>query len=418
MARPGGAQCGHVHPVEPMTREFDVVVIGGGIVGLSIARAVQQALPGAGVVVLEKEAAVGTHQTGHNSGVLHSGLYYRPGSLKARLCVRGREQMLDYCRDAGIPVRVPGKLVIATREREIGRLDELQARGIANGIEVERLDPAGITEYEPAAVGVAGLRVPATGVVDFGEVARRLAAGVVGAGGEVATDWDVDRIRAAPGGATVHSGERTLKGRVVVNAAGLHADRVARSAGEEPPVRIVPFRGEYYVLSEMASGLVHGLIYPVPDPRFPFLGVHYTRGIDGAVEVGPNAVLAMGREHYRGTKAQWSGLVEALGYRGFRRLARRHALGGLAEMVRSKSRALYAREARRLVPDLRSADLRKGGSGVRAQAVHPDGTLADDFVIAGDGPMLHVLSAPSPAATAALAIGDHLATMVAERLPR
>ncbi|MCJ7726361.1 MAG: L-2-hydroxyglutarate oxidase [Acidimicrobiia bacterium] len=401
-----------------MNRRFDIVVIGGGIVGLATARALQDGLPGAGIVVLEKEAAVGSHQTGHNSGVIHSGLYYRPGSLKAQLCVRGREQMLDYCRDAGIPFRVPGKLVVATREREIPILDDLQMNGIANGLEIERLGPEGIVEHEPHAVGVAALRVAATGVVDFGEVARHLAGDLVGAGAEILTGWQVDRIQIGDGGATVGSGEGAVEGRVVVNAAGLHADRVARLSGEEPPVRIVPFRGEYHLLSAEASGLVGGLIYPVPDPRFPFLGVHFTRGIDDSVEVGPNAVLALGREHYRGTRAQLSGLTEALGFRGFRRLARRHAVSGLAEMVRSKSRVLYAREARRLVPALRSTDLRVGGSGVRAQAVYPDGALADDFVIAGDGPMLHELSAPSPAATAALAIGDHLAQMVRDRLGR
>ncbi|MFH2071618.1 MAG: FAD-dependent oxidoreductase, partial [Actinomycetota bacterium] len=235
-------------------------------------------------------------------------------------------------------------------------------------------------------------------------------------GASILTGCEVDRIETRSGGVVVGAGERTIAARALVNAAGLHADRVAAMSGVDPPVRIVPFRGEYHVLSEQAAGLVGGLIYPVPDPRFPFLGVHFTRRIDGSVEVGPNAVLALGREHYRGTRADWSGLTEVLGYRGFRRLAARHAVPGLGEMLRSRSRALYAREARRLVPAIRSGDLDRGGSGIRAQAVFPNGQLADDFVIAGEGPLIHVLSAPSPAATAALVIGEHLAGLVILRL--
>jgi len=325
--------------------------------------------------------------------------------------------MLEFCRDQGLPLRVSGKLVVASKDSEIPRLDDLWERGIANGLKgIERLGPDGIRDHEPCATGVAALWVPETGVVDFAAIADRMGDIVRSRGAGVATGAAVDRIEPRERHVMVEAGDRSFRAALLVNAAGLHADRVAVMSGVEPPIRIIPFRGEYFTLSGDADSLVRGLIYPVPDPRLPFLGVHFTRRIDGPAEVGPNAVPALGREHYRGTRPQISGLLDVARYRGFRRLAARHVVGGVAEMVRSKSRALYAREARRLIPDIRSADLRRGGSGVRAQAVFPDGRLADDFVVAGEGPVLHVLSAPSPAATAALAIGDRLAGVVQKRL--
>lgn len=400
-----------------MTAGFDVAVVGGGIVGLATARAVLERERSLDLVLFEKEAALGTHQTGHNSGVLHSGLYYRPGSLKARLCVSGRRRLVEFCRAEGLPVEVCGKLVVATSRREVERLEDLYERGSANGLEgVERLGPGGIADHEPNARGIAALRVPETGVVDFSVVTARIGEQLAAAGADVRLAAEVDRIAAAAGSVLVRARGETVEAGVLINAAGLHADHVAALAGVEPPVRIVPFRGEYFVLTDRAARLVRHLVYPVPDPKFPFLGVHFTRKIDGTVEVGPNAVLALGREHYRGTPADWSELRRVLGDRGFRRLARRHWRTGAAEMVASSNRALYARRARRLIPRVRARGLVPGGSGVRAQAVFPDGTLADDFVIAGEGRMLHVLSAPSPAATAAIAIGDYLADLVLGRL--
>jgi len=406
--------CGAVGMIE----RCDVVVVGGGIIGLATAMALQEMHASLDIVIIEKERRLGWHQTGHNSGVLHSGLYYRPGSLKARLCVEGRGRMLDFCRDQGLPLRVSGKLVVASTAQEVGRLDDLRERGIANGLKgIERLGADGIRDHEPYATGVAALWVPGTGVVDFSAIAIRMGELLDRAGAVIRTGAGVDEIEVGDDGVVVSAGDWSLRARVVLNTAGLHADRVARMSGVEPPARIIPFRGEYHVLAEDAAALVKGLIYPVPDPRFPFLGVHFTRRVDGSVEVGPNAVLAIGREHYRGTRAQWSGLVEALGCGGFRRLAARHLVSGMGEMMRSRSRRLYARRARRLVPGLSGSDLHPGDSGIRAQAVFPDGTIADDFVIAGEGPMLHVISAPSPAATAALAVGEHLAGLVLGRMP-
>lgn len=398
-----------------MTERADVAVIGGGIVGLAAARALQ-ALPGApSVVVLEKEDRLASHQSGRNSGVLHSGLYYRPGSLKARLCVDGRRRMVELCRAEGLAYRESGKVVVATSESEIGALEELERRGAANGLRgIERLGPAGIRDHEPHAAGVAGLFVPETGFVDFGSVAERLAERLRAAGGRVLTGFGVDAAAVEGERCRLWSGEASVEARLVVNCAGLYADVVAGLAGVKPPVRIVPFRGEYFDLG--TPELVASAIYPVPDPRFPFLGVHFTRRIDGTVEVGPNAVPAWGREHYRGTRPNMREAGRTLAYGGFWRMAARYWRTGLSEVFGSWSKSLYARRARRLVPSVTGGHLARSGSGVRAQAVWPDGTLADDFVIVAEDRMLHVLNAPSPAATASLVIGDHLAGLVASRL--
>ncbi len=390
-----------------MTHTYDVAVIGAGIVGLATARALAERRPGLELVVLDKESHVGAHQTGHNSGVVHSGLYYRPGSLKAELCVDGQRAMGDFCEQHGIPLKRTGKVVVASEESEVDRLDELERRGRANGLrDLKRLGRSELLELEPHVVGVDALHVPEAGVTDFRLVAEALA---VSLPGEIQLaspvtgllrQLDITRV-SMPGGEVV--------AKVVINCAGLYADRVAAMAGVDCPVQIVPFRGEYYLLSDEASHLVNHLVYPVPDPRLPFLGVHFTRGIDGSVEVGPNAVPALAREHYRGSGPDWSDVAEILGYGGFRRLARRYWRTGAAELWRSVRRSAYAHEARRLIPELDADDLRAGGAGVRAQAVARDGTLLDDFLIV-DGPgSLHVLNAPSPAATASLAIGEHIA---------
>lgn len=386
-----------------MTGDVDVLVVGGGIVGLATARALARGRPGLSVRVLEKESEVGRHQTGHNSGVLHSGLYYRPGSNKARLCVEGRREMLEFCDERGIPIRVTGKLVIATTSSEEERLDDLADRGRANGLAgLERLGPHGIAAVEPRATGRAALHVPQSGVVDYGVVAAALAADP---DVEVVTGRQVTGIEAGPSVVGVRTDVDEHRARFVVNCAGLHSDRVAALAGIETGIRIVPFRGEYYALAaEVAEG-IRSMLYPVPDPRFPFLGVHFTRTIDDVVEVGPNAVLALGREHYRGVAPDWGDAAETLRFAGLRRLAARYWTAGAAELARSRVRALYARSARRLVPEVSAGDLEPGGAGVRAQAVSVRGELLDDFVFMDGDRSLHVINAPSPAATASLAIG-------------
>lgn len=392
-------------------------MIGAGLVGLAVARALVERHPGIDLVVVDKEDEVAAHQSSHNSGVVHSGLYYRPGSLKARLCVEGRRALEVLAQTEAIPYRRTGKLVIATDRSQIGALDELEQRGTANGlIGLERLGPDGIRDHEPEATGVEALHVPEAGVADFPRLAAWEAKWLEGRGARLRTGFAVQGIASNPERATVWSEEEGLEARVVVNCAGLHSDRVATMAGVSSPVRIVPFRGEYYTLTAEAEALVRSLIYPVPDPRFPFLGVHFTRRIDGSVEVGPNAVLALGREHYRGADPDWPEVARILAYPGFRRLAMRHAATGLMEMIRSRSRTLYARAARSLVPSVRRSHLVPGGAGVRAQALDRHGKLVDDFVILEADRTVHVLNAPSPGATASLAIGAHIAARVGSHL--
>lgn len=396
-----------------MTGRYDVAVIGGGIVGLATARAVVARLPGVDLAVIEKEAEPATHQTGHNSGVLHTGVYYTPGSLRARLCVQGHRAMAEFCRHEGLPLRDGGKVIVATTDEQIPRLEELHRRGDLNGVRgLRRLDGDGLREREPHARGLAALDVPEAASVDFAAVARRIAADLPG---DLRTGAPLEAIEVGET-VTLHAGGSTCRARLVVNCAGLHSDRVARLAGATPEVRIVPFRGEYYRLRDEAASLVRSLIYPVPDPTFPFLGVHFTRRVDGTVEVGPNAVLALGREHYRGGRPDLADITEMLRFGGFWRLVGRHWRAGTAEIWRSRIRAAYARSARALVPEVSGSDLLPGGAGVRAQAVGPDGRLADDFAIQESPGFVHVLNAPSPAATASLAIGDHVADLVVRRL--
>jgi L-2-hydroxyglutarate oxidase len=398
---------------------FDVCVVGGGLIGLAVARALIEQFQGLSLIVVDKESEVARHQSSHNSGVLHSGLYYRPGSLKARLCVEGRKAVYEMCQAEGIACDQSGKLVIATDPAEIPALDELERRGNANGlIGLRRMGPEEIREFEPEAIGLAALHVPEAGVVDFPAVAVHHVRALQGSGVSVDTNTEVTSISQDTDEVSVVAGERRITARMLVNCAGLDSDRVAVLAGVSPAVRIVPFRGEYYKLAEEAAPLVRALIYPVPDPRFPFLGVHFTRGIDGTVEVGPNAVLALGREHYRGARPDWRELGSILAYSGFRKLAARHWRAGMAEMLNSRSRRRYARLARRLLPALRREHLLPGGAGVRAQAVDLRGNLVDDFVIETVGRSVHVLNAPSPGATASIAIGRHIAEQVAPLLHR
>lgn len=400
-----------------MTRAAtDFTVIGAGIVGLATAYALTRQAPGASVTVLEKEQGPARHQTGRNSGVIHSGIYYRPGSLKARYALTGSRETPEFCARYGVPYEVTGKLVVATGQDELPRLHALVQRGRENGLKVAELGPAQIAEREPAVAGVAAIHVASTGVCDFGGVAQALAGLVREAGGTIVTGARVTAISRenAAGGDTVvvraaGPGAGTYRTRVLINCAGLHSDRVARLAGHDPGMRIIPFRGEFYALVPGRRDLVRGLVYPVPDPAFPFLGVHLTRDVHGGVHLGPNAVPALAREGYRRRTVRLRDVADTAAFPGTWRIARRHWRQEAGEIRRSLSRRAFTADARRLLPALRPRDLRPAPAGVRAQAVLPDGTLVDDFLFGGSGPFVHVLNAPSPAATAALPIGREVA---------
>ncbi|MGW1984657.1 L-2-hydroxyglutarate oxidase [Streptomyces collinus] len=382
--------------------DCDVLVVGGGIVGLSTAYAITRAAPGTRVTVLEKEPGPARHQTGRNSGVIHSGIYYRPGSLKARYAVRGAAEMVKFCAEYGIAHAVTGKLIVATGRDELPRLHALVQRGRENGIPVRELGAAQIGEYEPEVRGLAAIHVGTTGVCDFVGVARQLARA---SGAEIRYGARIVRVDRRPerGVAVLTAGGEVVRGRVLVNCAGLYCDEVARLAGDEPGVRIVPFRGEYYELAR--PELVRGLVYPVPDPAFPFLGVHLTRGIDGGVHVGPNAVPALAREGYGWGVVRPRELAGTMAWPGSWVIARRHWRYGAGELRRSVSKGAFLQAVRRLLPAVEETDLVRAPAGVRAQAVLRDGTLVDDFLIREGARTVHVLNAPSPAATASLPIG-------------
>ncbi|WP_225833057.1 L-2-hydroxyglutarate oxidase [Streptomyces sp. NK08204] len=382
--------------------DCDVLVVGGGIVGLSTAYAITRAAPGTRVTVLEKELGPARHQTGRNSGVIHSGIYYRPGSLKARYAVRGAAEMVKFCAEYGIAHAVTGKLIVATERAELPRLHALVQRGRENGIPVRELGAAQIGEYEPEVRGLAAIHVGTTGVCDFVGVARQLAQA---SGAEIRYGARVVRVDRRPerGVAVLTSAGDVVRARVLVNCAGLHCDEVARLTGDEPGVRIVPFRGEYYELAR--PELVRGLVYPVPDPAFPFLGVHLTRGIDGGVHIGPNAVPALAREGYGWGVVRPRELAGTVTWPGSWAIARRHWRYGAGELRRSLSKRAFVEAVRRLLPAVQPQDLVPAPAGVRAQAVLQDGTLVDDFLIRQGARAVHVLNAPSPAATASLPIG-------------
>lgn len=383
------------------------VVVGGGIVGMATALALAER--GFAPIVLEAEDGLARHQTGHNSGVIHSGLYYKPGSLKARLCRAGLEAMYRFCAEEGIPTRRCGKLVVAVRADELPRLATLEERGHANGVTLKRIGPEEIKEHEPEVVGLAGLWVDETGVVDYTSVTEAMARRVARLGGEVRTGHRVLSIARDGANLVVGTAKGEVRASRLVNCAGLQSDRIARLAGFQPGVRIVPFRGEYYVLRAERRGLVRGLIYPVPDPALPFLGVHFTRGIDDVVEAGPNAVLALRREGYSWSDVSIRDIADWAAFPGFWRMTRAQWRNGFTEIRRSLSRARFLKSLQGLIPNLQDADIERGGSGVRAQAVGVDGRLIDDFFIQTGPNMLHVLNAPSPAATASLAIGREVA---------
>jgi L-2-hydroxyglutarate oxidase len=385
---------------------FDVAVIGGGIVGLATARELMHKRPGAKLVLLEKEAELATHQTGHNSGVIHSGIYYRPGSLKASLCRRGVEKLLRFCDENEVPYELCGKLIVATTEEERARLPELMERGVANGVPgLELVSREELVQLEPHAAGIEAIHSPQTGIVSFRAVSEKLGESLERAGAEIRTSTEVEQILEAHGKVRVDTNQGVVEAGFVVNAAGLQADRLAGSRGS---VLIVPFRGEYYRLKPERRHLVRNLIYPVPDPRFPFLGVHFTRRIGGEIEAGPNAVLALAREGYRRSTISLADLGEMAQFRGFWKMVRRYWKVGLSEYHRSLRKAVFVRTLQKLVPEVVAEDLEEGGSGVRAMALDTDGTLVDDFRILRNGKILHVLSAPSPAATSALAIAEYI----------
>lgn len=388
-------------------------MIGGGIVGLAAAYKLLRTHPGVRVAVLEKERGVGRHQTGNNSGVLHAGLYYKPGSLKARLAVSGIRQMTAYCQERGVPHEICGKVVVATTEPEVARLRDLYERGQQNGLTgLAWLDAAGLREIEPHAAGLAAVRVPEEGIVDYPAVCQALVRDIEAAGGQVVTGAEVRALRGNGGGWVAETGAGEFTADVIVNCAGLHCDRIAALAGERTELKIVPFRGEYYTLSPERQHLVRHLIYPVPDPAFPFLGVHYTRMIRGGVECGPNAVLAFAREGYRKSTVRVRDLADALAFPGLWRFLRRYPSMTVSELRRSFSRELFAASLQKLVPEVRTSDLRPGGAGVRAQAMLPNGDMVQDFYFISRPNALHVLNAPSPGATASLAIGDEIVRML------
>lgn len=406
---------------------YDVLIVGGGVVGLGTAWRLQQARPGLRLLLLEKESGLGRHQTGNNSGVLHSGLYYKPGSAKAKLAVEGLQQMLAFCREHGVPHEQCGKIVLATCAEELPRLDLLWERGQANGLQgLRRLTPPEFKEIEPHAAGLAAIHVPQEGIVDYPAVTAKLGELIQRAGGEVRLNARVQQLRqgAGPGGRgagggsgwAVESSAGRFEAKFVITCAGLQSDRLVKAAGGRPTAKIVPFRGEYFKIRKERQHLVHHLIYPVPDPKFPFLGVHFTRLIHGGIEAGPNAVLAFAREGYRWTQVNLRDLAESVLFPGLWRFLIKYPSMCGYEVRRSLSRAEFTRSLQKLVPEIQSRDLAPGGAGVRAQAMTADGKLVEDFHF-DDGPgILHVLNAPSPAATAALAIGKHVADKVAGRL--
>jgi L-2-hydroxyglutarate oxidase len=395
---------------------YDIAIVGGGIIGLATANALLDVNPGSRIIILEAESQLATHQTGHNSGVIHSGLYYKPGSLKAKFCAEGRDAMYRFCDEHGVPHERCGKIVVATSEDELPRLEELHRRGTANGLQgMKWLTPDEMRDYEPNVSGIRGLWVSETGIVDYKSVSRVYAKMLQSRGCELRTATRMIGCVCDDGELRIQTISGEIRSKALVNCGGLQSDRIARLCGLDPGVHIVPFRGEYYELKPERQSLVRNLIYPVPDPRFPFLGVHFTRMIGGGVEAGPNAVLAFKREGYRKSDVSARDIADLIGFGGFWKMSRRHWKMGMAEFWRSYSKHAFVTALQRLIPALKHEDVVPSGSGVRAQAVDANGALLDDFHVVRAPRMIHVLNAPSPAATSSLRIGQEIASMAIEQ---
>ena len=403
-----------------MASRYDLTLIGGGILGLATALKVSAAHPNIRLLILEKEAQLARHQTGNNSGVIHSGLYYRPGSLKARSCVTGRKALIAFCDKNSVPYEICGKVVVATSQEELPRIEELHRRGIANGLQgLEIIEPERLKELEPHAIGIKGLYVPETGIIDYKKVADAYAEDIRNAGGDIRLSQRVVGILDRPDEIVLQTSGGDYRTKYLINCCGLQSDLVAKmmggaSAGEQEEHRIIPFRGEYYKIAPARQFLVRNLIYPVSDPTFPFLGVHFTRMAQGGVEAGPNAVLAFAREGYRHTNVNVKDLWQTVSFRGFWAMTGKYWQTGFGELYRSLSKSAFVRALQKLLPEIRESDLVAGGAGVRAQAVSTSGALVDDFVINQSRRAIHVLNAPSPGATASLAIGQSIAEMAAK----
>ncbi len=396
---------------------YNVVVIGGGIVGLASALKIKEKNPTYKVAIVEKERTIAQHQTGHNSGVIHSGLYYKPGSYKAKNCVDGYNLLLDFCNEEEIPYELCGKIVVATNKSQMGALKTLYERGVANGLtDMKKLRPEALKEYEPHVAGIAGIFVPQTGIIDYKLVADKYAEKFKHFGGEIHSSNKLIKFEEEKGFIHVHTENQRLTTRLVVNCSGLYSDKIAKLTGAKIDYKIVPFRGEYYKIKPEKEFLVKNLIYPVPDPSFPFLGVHFTRHIDGGIEAGPNAVLAFAREGYKKSQVNIKDLLSTLFYPGFLRVARKYWRTGMGEMYRSYSKAAFTRALQELIPEIQKKDLVKGGSGVRAQACDRKGGLIDDFLVVEHDKFINIGNAPSPAATSSLAIGERVSQMVVDRL--
>lgn len=395
--------------------QHDVAIIGGGIVGLATAWQLLQKHPDLDLVLLEKESAIAIHQSDRNSGVIHSGIYYKPGSAKALNCVKGHAMLLEFCRTHNIPFELCGKVIVANQENQLPGLDAIFQRGIANGlIGIAKLNEEDVHDIEPHCNAIQGIWVPQAGIIDYRRVANQLASLILSKGGNILTGFEVQSILARQHEVMIYSPNREIKSNYVISCAGLYSDHVARMSGMEPPYQIVPFRGEFYSLSSEASKLVRGLIYPVPDVNFPFLGVHLTKRIQGGVEAGPNAVLAFRREGYKHLDIHVGELTEALRYSGFQSLARKHWRKGMEEMKRSFSKSAFLKSLQELVPELKIEDISRSRNGVRAMALDKNGNMVDDYVVLEQDRMLHLLNAPSPAATSCLSIGEFVAAKAGE----
>lgn len=397
---------------------YDVIVVGAGIVGLATALKIKEKSPELKVAVIDKESEVAKHQTGNNSGVIHSGLYYKPGSLKATNCIKGYNMLLEFCDKEGVPYDLCGKIVVATDKSELERMDTLYKRGIANGLDkIKKITKDQIKQYEPYCEGIAGIYVPYTGIIDYKQVAEKYAEVFTERyEGDLFLGEAVTDVRMGSVAVEVDTARRELRSRMVVNCAGLYSDKIAQFVNKDLDIKIIPFRGEYFELSSKKEYLVKNLIYPVPDPAFPFLGVHFTRMMKGGIEAGPNAVLAYQREGYTKRDFKLNEFVESVTWKGFRKVASKYWTTGVGEFYRSYSKKAFTKALQRLLPDLQEGDLKPGGAGVRAQACDKNGGLLDDFAIVDNNRMINVLNAPSPAATSSLAIGDTISDMALKKM--